>query len=85
MIKTTVQIEGMRCGMCEAHVSDAIRRVIPSAKKVTASRSRGEASFLTEDPIDANALKTAIDATGYACLGVESAPFEKKGWFGWRG
>jgi len=29
-------------------------------------------------------LKAAIDATGYTCLGIESAPFEKKGLFGWR-
>ena len=29
----------------------------------------------------ADSLKTAIDATGYTCLGIESAPYEKKGWF----
>ena len=81
MIKTTLKIEGMMCGMCEAHICDAIRNAIPSAKKVTASRSKKEASFLTEDAVDAEALKTAIDATGYTCLGVESAPYEKKGLF----
>ena len=81
MIKTTLRIEGMMCGMCEAHVSDAIRKAVPSAKKVSASRSRREATFLTEEPVDTDALKAAIDATGYTCLGVESAPYEKKGWF----
>ena len=81
MIKTTLKIEGMMCGMCEAHICDAIRNAIPSAKKVTASRSKKEASFLTEDAVDAEALKTAIDATGYTCLGVESAPYEKTGLF----
>ena len=30
----------------------------------------------------AAALKEAIDATGYTCLGIESAPYEKKGLFG---
>ena len=82
MIKTTMKIEGMMCGMCEAHVADAIRKAVPSAKKVTASRSKKEASFLTEDAIDQNLLKAAIDATGYTCPGVESAPYEKKGLFG---
>ena len=84
MIQTVLKIDGMMCGMCEAHVADAIRKAVPAAKKVSASRSRGEASFLTEDAIDEADLKAAIDATGYSCLGVESAPYEKKGWFGWR-
>ena len=84
MIRTTLKIDGMMCGMCEAHVCDAIRRAIPAAKKVSASRGRGEASFLTEEAVDEACLKAAIDATGYSCLGVESAPYEKKGWFGWK-
>ena len=82
MVKTTLHIEGMMCGMCEAHICDAIRKAVPSAKKVSASRSKGEASFLTEDAMDAEQLKAAIDSTGYTCLGVDSAPYEKRGLFG---
>ena len=81
MIKTTMKIDGMMCGMCEARVCDAIRKAVPAAKKVAASRSKKEASFLTEEAVDADSLKKAIDATGYTCLGIESAPYEKKGWF----
>ncbi len=65
MIKTTLKIEGMMCGMCEAHICDAIRKAVPSAKKVTASRGRKEATFLTEQAVEPASLKTAIDATGY--------------------
>ena len=83
MIKTTLKIDGMMCSMCEAHVCDAIRRAVPDAKKVTASRSKKEASFLTEALVDKEALKAAIDATGYTCLGVESAA-ASKGLFGWK-
>lgn len=82
MIKTTLKIDGMMCGMCEAHVSDAIRKAVPSAKKVTASKSKKEASFLTEESVDAALLKSAIDATGYTCLSVDSAPYEKRELFG---
>ena len=82
MNKITMRIDGMMCGMCEAHVCDAIRKAVPEAKKVAASRGRKEAAFLTEGAVDAGALKAAIDATGYTCLGVESAPYEKKGLFG---
>ena len=84
MIKTTLKIDGMMCGMCEAHICDTIRKAVPEAKKVAASRSRKEASFLTESAVDADKLKAAVDETGYTCLGVESAPYEKKGLFGRR-
>ncbi len=84
MIKTTMKIDGMMCGMCEAHVCDAIRKAVPAAKKVAASKRKKEASFLTDEAVDADSLKKAIDATGYTCLGVESAPYEKKGLFGRR-
>ena len=70
MIKTILKIEGMMCPMCEAHITDAIRKEIPNAKKVKASRHKKEASFLTGEPVDAE------------CLSAESVPVEKKGWFG---
>ena len=84
MIQTTMKIDGMMCGMCEAHVCDAIRKAVPEAKKVTASRSKKEASFLTEEAVDADRLRAAINATGYTCLDIALAPYEKRGWFGRR-
>ncbi len=82
MIKTTLKIEGMMCDMCQAHICDAIRNAVPSARKVTASRSKKEASFLTEDAVDGELLRAAVNATGYSCLDVESAPYDKRGLFG---
>ena len=82
MIKTTLKIEGMACGMCEAHICETIRKAVPSAKKVMASHKHGEASFLTDAPADEETLKNAIAATGYTCLSAESGPYEKKGLFG---
>ena len=81
MDKVILKIDGMMCAMCEAHVCDAIRKAVPGAKKISASRGNKEATFLTEEAVDADSLKKAIDATGYTCLGIESAPYEKKGWF----
>ncbi len=82
MIKTTVNIEGMMCSMCEAHISDAIRNAIPNAKKVKASHSKNEATFITEDNVDDKMLKEAIEKTGYTCVSVSSEPYKKKGIFG---
>ena len=82
MIKTTLSIEGMMCSMCEAHICEAIRKAVPDVKKVKASRIKKEAEFLTEEDIDKEAVRAAVAATGYDCLSVSSAPYEKKGWFG---
>ena len=84
MIKTTLKIDGMMCGMCEAHICEVIRKTVPSAKKASASHSKGEASFITENTVDENLLKKAVDTTGYTCLSIESGPYEKKSWVPWR-
>ena len=41
MWKYTVRVDGMMCGMCEAHVNDAIRKNF-AVKKVSSSHSKGE-------------------------------------------
>lgn len=38
MEKITIQIEGMMCGMCEAHINETIRNAFPSAKKAALLR-----------------------------------------------
>lgn len=82
MNKVTLKIDGMMCAMCEAHICETIRKAIPAAKKVTASKRKQEASFLTEEAVNLDALKAAVDATGYTCMDIRSEPCEKKGWFG---
>lgn len=77
MIETKVQIDGMMCGMCEAHINDAIRRAFP-VKKVNSRHARGEAVILSEQAIDPDRLHAVIDATGYRVLGISQAPYEKK-------
>ncbi len=83
MTETVIKIDGMMCGMCESHVSDAIRNKF-SVKKVSASHGKGQAMVLSEEPLDEAALRSVIDATGYQVKGVESHPYEKKGLFGRR-
>ena len=64
MIKTTLEVEGMMCGMCESHVNEAIRKAL-DVKKVSSSHSKGSTEI--------------ISATGYQVLSVKSEPYEKKG------
>ena len=67
MIKTTVQVTGMVCGMCEAHINDAVRSAF-QVRKVRSSRKKGETVILSEMPIDLNRLRQVIAETGYIML-----------------
>ena len=60
-----------------------VRRAFP-VKKVTSSHTKGETVIVTETDIDEAALRSAINATGYRVLSVESGPYERKGFFGFR-
>ena len=46
MWKYTVEVNGMMCGMCEAHVNDAVRKACP-VKKVSSSRSKNQTVILS--------------------------------------
>ena len=81
MIETTVKVGGMMCGMCEAHVNDAVRKAFP-VKKVSSSHTKGETVILSEQPLDETALRAAIGETGYDVLSVSSKPHEKHGLVG---
>lgn len=82
MKKITVKIDGMMCGMCEAHICDTIRRAFPDAKKVSASRKSGEATFLYDGVPDGEALNKAITDTGYTFVSSSSEEYKKRGLFG---
>ena len=82
MIQTTVKIDGMMCGMCEAHINDVIRKLYPKAKKVASSHTKGETTFLTEEAPSEEDIRKAVDATGYHYVSLSSKPYEKKGLFG---
>lgn len=82
MYKTTIKIEGMACGMCEAHINDAIRKSFPAAQKVKSSHTKGAASFLLDTPTSEEQLRPLIDATGYTFVSSKSEPYKKKSWFG---
>lgn len=80
MIKTTLKIDGMMCGMCESHMNDAIRNSF-NVKKVTSSHSKGETVIISEEAPDENKLSEIIGKTGYKLISFSSEPYEKKGLF----
>ena len=80
MYEVKLKVEGMHCGMCEAHVNDAVRKAAPNAQKVASSAAKGETTFLCEDDC-VEAVKSAIEDMGYHVLSAETVPYEKKGFF----
>lgn len=81
MVKTTIQIDGMACGMCESHVSETIRKNF-TVKSVKASHAKGIAEVVSKEPLDEAKLKAAMQPTGYEVKGMTSEPYAKKKLFG---
>lgn len=82
MYKTIAKVDGMRCGMCESHVNDVVRRNF-DVKKVNASHAKGEVVIVSEQPVDEQKLRFAVGEQGYAVGTVTSEAYKQKGLFGW--
>ena len=80
MVKTTLKIDGMMCGMCESHVNDAIRNAFP-VKKVTSSHSKGETVIISEEALPEDKIREVMQPTGYELKDITSEPYEKKSLF----
>ena len=77
MIKTTVNIEGMMCSHCEAHVNEAIKENF-KVKKVTSSHIDKKTEIISEEPLDETAVKKAVADAGYTVTLIETEPYKKK-------
>ncbi len=80
MVKITVGIEGMVCGMCEAHINEAVRNAF-QVKKVTSSHTKKQTVIIAEKDIPEQELKNVVAKAGYDAVSVISEPYEKKGLF----
>ena len=77
MYQITLGIDGMMCGMCESHINDAVRNAFP-VKKVTSSHAKGQTVIVSEEPLDAEALRGVIAQTGYELKDIQTETVEKK-------
>lgn len=80
MVKTVLKIDGMMCGMCEAHMNDLIRKNF-KVKKVTSSAKDGETVIISDAELDIPWAKKQIKDMGYELVDYTSEPYEKKGLF----
>lgn len=56
-------VKGMRCGMCESHINDVIRKN-NKIKKVKSSHLRDETVVISDD-LDCDKVKSLIKGLGY--------------------
>ena len=77
----TLKINGMMCGMCEAHINDVIRRSF-KIRKVTSSYHKNQAIIISEELLDEQLIKDKIKETGYIVEDIKKEDnSEKKGFF----
>lgn len=79
-MKTIAEIEGMSCGMCEAHINDVIRRSF-DIKSVKSSHKQNKAEIISASPIDEEKLRKAIADIGYQVISVQSEEYVKNRYF----
>ncbi len=80
MVTVTMCVEGMHCGMCEAHVSDAVRKAIHEARQVRASHRKGIVTFVAPQG-SGEAAGRAVAALGYGVSDVRETPYVTRGFF----
>ena len=79
MTKYILEIEGMMCGHCEAHMNDTVRNNF-SVKKVESSHAKKQCIIIAQE-LDEEKLKAVIAQTGYELKSIAKEPYEKKGLF----
>lgn len=65
-----LEILDMRCGMCELHIEDTIRKAV-KVKKVVANRFKNLATIYSNESLDINTVIEEIENTGYKVSNVE--------------
>ncbi len=67
MKEYVLKVDGMMCGMCEAHVNNAVRKAA-NVKSVSASHSSGTVKIKADEELNLDAIKKAIEDEGYKVL-----------------
>jgi copper chaperone CopZ len=68
MSEAVYSVSGMSCGHCESAVSKEVT-AIPGVTSVTAVASSGLLTIASEQPLDEDAVRAAVDEAGYELVG----------------
>ena len=70
-MKKKILVEGMSCGHCVNHVSEALKEI--GATEIAVSLEAKTATAEVADNITDEAIKLAIEDEGYDVVGIEKA------------
>jgi copper chaperone CopZ len=68
MSEAVYSVSGMSCGHCESAVSKEIT-AIPGVTSVSAVASSGLLTVASEQPLDDDTVRAAVDEAGYELVG----------------
>lgn len=68
-MKTTVKVEGMSCGHCVKHVTNALLE-LEQASDVVVSLEAGTAAFSSNEEISDTAIKAVLEDAGYEAAAI---------------
>lgn len=80
MKRVILKVDGMMCGMCEAHVNDAVRKAA-DVKKVESSHTKCTTEVVCDDAVDPQVLKDAIEREGYNVSDISEEQVKESGLF----
>lgn len=69
MVKITVNVEGMMCPHCEAHVNEAIKAAF-QAEDVVSSHEKKTTVFTSPEHVDEDKIREVIKNAGYEVTGI---------------
>ena len=69
MVKVTVNVEGMMCPHCEAHVNEAIKKAF-GVEDVVSSHEKKTTVFTSDKKVDEDKIRQTIKDAGYEVTGI---------------
>ena len=77
MFKITVEVEGMKCPMCEAHTNNAVKEAL-NVREVTSSHKENKTTILSDVDIPDTQIIDAIAETGYTVGHITHEELKKR-------
>ncbi|MEU4819424.1 heavy-metal-associated domain-containing protein [Micromonospora aurantiaca (nom. illeg.)] len=68
-METTYQVNGMTCGHCVNSVSTELS-ALPGVTDVQVDLAGGRVTVTSQNPLDVDAVRAAVDEAGYDLVGV---------------
>lgn len=77
MFKYVIEVEGMKCGMCESHVNNIVRKAA-NVVSVKSSHNKGETVIKSKEKLSVDKITKAIAEMGYVIGNVSEESWQNR-------